>query len=71
MPKNFNPEYIMNCGIDIGLNVKELHARGITEKGIRAAIIDKALGAHQEFKEQLIFYKQQLVRKGKNVYALC
>lgn len=57
MPKWFNLEEINKIGKTPGLNVKELHARGITGRGVGLAIIDQPLSSHQEYKNNVKYYK--------------
>ena len=57
LPKWLKPLEIMRLGKTPGLNIKELHARGITGKGIGIAIIDGALPKHAEYQDRLLFYK--------------
>ena len=50
MPEGFDPKAIMEMGKNPGLGVRGLHARGITGKGVRIAIIDQPLPVdHEEF----------------------
>ncbi len=57
MPNWFDLEQINKIGKTPGLNVKELHARGITGKGVGLAIIDQPLSSHQEYKNNIKYYK--------------
>lgn len=57
MPDWFDLEQINKIGKTPGLNVKELHARGITGKGVGLAIIDQPLSSHQEYKDNVKYYK--------------
>ena len=57
MPDWFDLEQINKMGKTPGLNVKELHARGITGKGVGLAIIDQPLSSHQEYKDNVKYYK--------------
>ncbi len=57
MPKWLNIKKINKIGKTPGLNIKKLHKKGITGKGVNIAIIDQNLGPHQEYAENLVFYK--------------
>ncbi len=57
MPDWFDLEQINKIGKTPGLNIKELHARGITGKGVGLAIIDQPLSSHQEYKDNVKYYK--------------
>lgn len=57
LPKNFDPEKIMEIGKDPGLGIKELHKAGITGKGVNVAIIDQPLlKEHKEYKGKIVKY---------------
>jgi len=59
MPEGFDPNSIMNLGKNPGLGISNLHAQGITGRGIGIAIIDQHLLAnHQEYAEQLQWYEE-------------
>ncbi|GAB6109464.1 S8 family serine peptidase [Fusibacter bizertensis] len=59
LPKEFDPKKIMKLGEDPGLNVKTLHEKGITGKGVGVAIIDQTLLVdHKEYADQLKFYEE-------------
>lgn len=59
LPKEFDPEKIMKNGKDPGLNLKKLHKKGITGKGVGIAIIDSALLVnHNEYKNRLRVYEE-------------
>lgn len=58
LPKDFNPDDILNENKDPGLSVRDLHKRGITGEGVGLAIIDYAtLSDHQEYKDNLKLYE--------------
>ena len=57
MPKWLNIKKIYQTGKTPGLNIKKLHQQGITGKGVNIAIIDQALSPHQEYNENIAFYK--------------
>ena len=55
MPEGFNPEQVLQDGINPGLHIDDLHAAGITGKGITVAIIDQALNTeHVEIKDNIV-----------------
>lgn len=59
LPKEFNPDKIMEIGKSPGLNIDKLHKEGITGKGIAIAIIDQALLVdHSEYKDNLKLYEE-------------
>ncbi len=58
MPKGFNPEQVLENGKAPGLNIANLHAMGITGKGLTIAVIDKPLNTeHYEIKDNIIHYE--------------
>lgn len=58
MPDGFNPEQVLENGKAPGLNIANLHAMGITGKGITVAIIDQLLNTeHIEIKDNVIHYE--------------
>ena len=58
MPKGFNPHRVLENGKAPGLNIANLHAMGITGKGITVAIIDQPLNTeHIEIKDNIIHYE--------------
>lgn len=58
MPDGFNPEQVLENGKAPGLNIANLHAMGITGKGITVAIIDQPLNTeHTEIKDNVIHYE--------------
>ncbi|MEA5078690.1 MAG: S8 family serine peptidase [Anaerolineaceae bacterium] len=57
LPPDVSPQAMMEQAKDPGLNIRKLHAEGITGKGIGIAIIDQTLLVdHQEYVNQLQFY---------------
>jgi hypothetical protein len=57
-PEGFNPENWMETGKDPGLNVLELHQKGITGEGISVAIFDKYINPdHVEFSGRIILHR--------------
>lgn len=61
LPKNVDPEKIMELGINPGLGIRKLHRQGITGRGVGIAIIDNPLLVdHKEYVDQLRFYEEDL-----------
>lgn len=59
LPKNFNPEKLLEESKNPGLEIKELHERGITGQGVAVAIIDQKLDIdHPEYKNSIIDYTE-------------
>jgi len=59
LPAVFLPDTIMDLGKDPGLNIRTLHALGITGKNVSLAIIDQTLLVdHIEYKDQLRLYEE-------------
>lgn len=59
MPDSFQPVKILELGKDPGLDVRKLHSRGITGRGIGIAIIDQpSLVDHIEYKDRLLLYRE-------------
>lgn len=59
LPEDFNPQKIMEIGKNPGLNIKELHKKGITGQNIGIAIIDQELLVdHEEYKDRLKHYEE-------------
>jgi subtilisin family serine protease len=58
MPDGFNPQQVLENGKAPGLNIADLHAMGITGKGITVAIIDQPLNTeHIEIKNNIVHYE--------------
>ncbi len=57
LPSDFNPESFMEKGKDFGQNLRQIHQKGITGKGIKIAIIDEGLSPHQEYDEKIAHYE--------------
>lgn len=58
MPKDFNPDKVLEDGKAPGLHISDLHAAGITGKGIIVAIIDQTLNTeHIEIKDNIVHYE--------------
>ncbi|WP_291578918.1 S8 family serine peptidase [Clostridium sp. UBA6640] len=59
IPKEFDIQTIMEYGKNPGLNLRKLHEKGITGKGVSMAIIDGTLLVdHEEYKDRLKFYEE-------------
>jgi hypothetical protein len=59
MPSDFDWQHIMDLGKNPGLGIRQLHARGVTGRGVGIAIIDQTLLVdHQEYKDQLRLYEE-------------
>ncbi len=59
LPAGFDPARYMELGKDPGLGVRNLHANGITGKGVGIGIIDQTLLVnHVEFAGQLRLYEE-------------
>ena len=59
LPKNFDPEKLLEESKNPGLGIKELHKQGITGQGVVVAIIDQKLDInHPEYKNSVVDYKE-------------
>lgn len=59
LPAGFHPERVMALGKDPGLRARELHARGITGKGVGIGIVDATLLVdHAEYRDRLRLYEE-------------
>ena len=59
LPKNFDPEKLLEESKNPGLGIKELHEQGITGQGVVVAIIDQKLDInHPEYKNSVVDYKE-------------
>jgi membrane protease YdiL (CAAX protease family) len=59
MPAGFAPARVMDLGRNPGLNIRQVHARGTTGKGVGIAIIDQVLlTTHQEYVSRLKWYEE-------------
>ncbi len=68
LPKGFDPHRILQNGKNPGLGVRNLHAQGITGKGVSMAIIDQNLLLdHQEYKDKMVYYED--IRQDKRYTA--
>ena len=58
IPFNFNPQEIMEINKNPGLDVRTLHEKNYTGKGVNIAIIDQPLLLeHVEYTNRLVYYK--------------
>jgi len=59
LPKDFNPEKLLEESKNPGLGIKELHEQGITGQGVVVAIIDQKLDInHPEYKNSVVGYME-------------
>lgn len=59
MPEGFDPDDIMEVYKNPGLNVRSLHAQGITGKGVGIGIIDQTLLVdHKEYADRVRYYSE-------------
>ena len=59
LPAGFDPERITELGKDPGLGVRQLHAQGITGRGIGVGMVDMPLLVdHQEYSARLRLYEE-------------
>lgn len=57
LPKGFDPNVLLQEGMNPGLGVRELHSQGITGKGVYVAIIDQPTYlTHPEFLGKVVAY---------------
>ncbi len=57
MPADFRPDDLFQSAMNPGLGVRQLHARGITGKGVNVGIIDQPLSQdHPEFAGKIAAY---------------
>lgn len=57
LPKEFNPQEIIEIGKNPGLGIRDLHNQGFTGQGINVAIIDQPLLlGHEEYKDKVVKY---------------
>jgi hypothetical protein len=58
-PSGFDPQEIMELGKNPGFNIRSLHKRGITGRGVRIAILDQPLLVdHQEYADRVQLYEE-------------
>jgi hypothetical protein len=59
LPTDFDPQRSMELGKNPGLGVRELHAAGITGRGVGIGIVDQTLlTTHQEYADHLQVYEE-------------
>lgn len=59
LPPEFDPAKILEANRNPGLGLRALHGRGITGRGVSAAIIDTPLLLdHNEYGDRLVFYDE-------------
>lgn len=59
LPLAFSPEHVMELGKDPGLGLRDLHAQGLTGRGVGVAIIGPALLVdHTEYAGRLRLYEE-------------
>jgi hypothetical protein len=59
MPDSFQPVKVLEMGKNPGLDIRKLHSRGITGRGVGIAIIDQpTLVDHIEYKDRLLLYTE-------------
>jgi hypothetical protein len=59
LPADFQPAQVMALGKDPGLGIRELHAQGLTGKGIGIGVIDQTLLVdHAEYRDRLRLYEE-------------
>lgn len=57
MPEWLDIHKIYQISKTPGLHIKDLHKQGITGRGVNIAIIDQPLSPHQEYSQNIVFYK--------------
>lgn len=59
LPEGFDPKKLIEYNKDPGLEIRSLHKKGITGKGVGIAIIDQGLLLeHEEYKDNIMFYER-------------
>lgn len=65
LPEGFEAKEVMELGKNPGLGVRALHAKGITGKGVRIAVIDQPLPIdHAEFGGRIRLYEETNIPAG-------
>lgn len=68
LPKNFDPEKLLEESKNPGLGIRELHKQGIDGRGIVVAIIDQKLDVdHQEYKGSIWDYSEYGEAKDEDI----
>lgn len=66
MPQDFSPDQILKTGMNPGLDIHQLHTKGINGRGVGIAIIDQPLlTGHPEYAGQLKWYEEMAVSAGQ------
>ncbi len=60
LPTDFNREVIRETHKNPGLNVRQLHTKGVDGRGMSMAIIDSILSSHVEYNDNLVYYEKFL-----------
>jgi subtilisin family serine protease len=59
LPPGFDPKRVLELGKNPGLGLRDLHAQGITGRGVGIGIVDyPLLTEHQEYADQLQWYEE-------------
>jgi hypothetical protein len=65
LPRDFDPNQIMEIGKNPGLGIRALHERGITGRGVGIAILDQPLLVHhEEYADRLRLYEEINIKNG-------
>lgn len=65
LPKGFSPKQILQNGKNPGLGVHNLHAQGVTGRGVPLAILDKKLLlGHVEYANNVVYYEDLDISSG-------
>ena len=67
IPKGFNPKRVLEDGKNAGLQIRELHKKGIDGSTMTMAIIDAPLMAHPEYQDNVVHY--EAFGYGEDPYA--
>lgn len=72
LPKNFDPEKLLEESKNPGLGIKELHEQGINGQGVVVAIIDQRLDvSHPEYQSSIADYVEygEAVKEGTSMHG--
>ena len=70
MPADFRPDDLLKSAMNPGLGVRQLHARGITGKGVSVGIIDQPLRPdHPEFAGKIAAYHDVGTNKEMSMHG--
>jgi hypothetical protein len=65
LPKSFDLNKLIKYGRNSGLNIRKLHKKGITGKGVNVGIVDgRLLVDHTEFKDNIRVYEETFNMHG-------